>query len=155
MNMSWNISRYLTTALITAATGVQSLLFHKVDNFFTKTDKPKQYNICYTLLRVEAGWHVSVVLCADEAASCRSLARSPRPSLATQCYVLHDACLQHCSLTSPRLASRSCSRTWIQIFFIVKHILSGANIWPEKCDQETFYSRHSCLSPDTSHAAVV
>ena len=39
--------------------------------------------------------------------------------------------------------------------FIVKHILSEANIWPEKCDQETFYSRHSCLSPDTSHAAVV
>ena len=88
MNMSWNNSRYLTTALITAATGVQSLLFHKVDNFFTKTDGPKQYNICYALLRVEAGWHVSVVLCADEAASCRSLARSPRPSLATQCYVL-------------------------------------------------------------------
>ena len=59
------------------------------------------------MLRVEAGWHVSVVLCADEAASCRSLARSPLPSLATQCYVLHDACLQHCSLTSPRLTSQA------------------------------------------------
>ena len=108
------------------------------------------------MLRVEAGWHVSVVLCADEAASCRSLARSPRPSLATQCYVLHDACLQHCSLTSPRLTSRSCMQQNVDTdIFIVKHILSEANIWPEKCDQETFYSQHSCLSPDTSHAAVV